>query len=118
MSIQNFCSVYPDRPSEFRCPICKRFFCAECGTEHEGRMICSFCLDDIRAAAAESPVRKGASAKVRAILRSVVSALVIIAQLAILVLVTWSVFAFLLNRLEKLPADFHNGTVWEEGVFQ
>ncbi len=81
-------------------------------------MICSFCLDDIRAAVGETPKKQGSSEKLRSILRVASWWFVVSLQLVSLILVTWSICAFLLDRLEKVPADFHDGTVWEEGVFQ
>ena len=33
------------------CPSCRRFFCRECATEHEGRLLCSTCLRKLDRAA-------------------------------------------------------------------
>jgi uncharacterized paraquat-inducible protein A len=38
------CHNHPQREAAARCPECGRFFCRECVTEHEGRVICSACL--------------------------------------------------------------------------
>ncbi|MFP4054916.1 MAG: rhomboid family protein [Phycisphaerae bacterium] len=41
---QTRCHNHPQREAAARCPECGRFFCRECVTEHEGRVICSACL--------------------------------------------------------------------------
>lgn len=38
------CFHHPAREAVARCPACRRFFCRECVTEHDDRMLCSSCL--------------------------------------------------------------------------
>jgi hypothetical protein len=38
------CSIHVDREAIARCPSCANYFCRECVTEHEGRFLCSNCL--------------------------------------------------------------------------
>ena len=38
------CRNHPERPVVARCPGCRRYFCRECVTEHEGRMLCATCV--------------------------------------------------------------------------
>lgn len=38
------CVLHTQREAAARCPECKRFFCRECITEHDGRVLCSGCL--------------------------------------------------------------------------
>jgi len=38
------CLQHPDREAAYRCPVCKRHYCRECGVEHDGRMLCAACL--------------------------------------------------------------------------
>lgn len=38
------CVLHPDRGAVARCPDCKRFYCHECITEHEGQVLCRRCL--------------------------------------------------------------------------
>lgn len=38
------CITHPHREAISRCPQCRRFYCRECVTEHEGRMLCVACL--------------------------------------------------------------------------
>lgn len=42
---QSRCFQHVSREAVARCPECQRFYCRECVTEHEGRMICRACLD-------------------------------------------------------------------------
>ena len=47
---QSRCFQHVSREAVARCPACSRFYCRECVTEHEGRMICRGCLDELLAA--------------------------------------------------------------------
>jgi len=38
------CGIHGDREASARCPSCGGYFCRECVTEHEGRILCSTCL--------------------------------------------------------------------------
>ncbi len=51
------CLHHPDREAIARCPECSRFFCRECITEHEDRIICASCLQRLTAKEKE-PKRK------------------------------------------------------------
>lgn len=44
---QSRCFQHVSREAVARCPQCERFYCRECVTEHEGRMICRSCLDEL-----------------------------------------------------------------------
>jgi len=35
------------REAVCRCPVCARYFCRECITEHEGRFLCSRCVAEM-----------------------------------------------------------------------
>ena len=39
------CFKHLSREAVARCPECSKFYCRECVTEHEGRMMCRSCLD-------------------------------------------------------------------------
>jgi len=41
------CFKHVDREAVAKCPECGRFFCRECVTEHEGRVVCRSCLDSL-----------------------------------------------------------------------
>jgi hypothetical protein len=38
------CLIHGDREAVARCPACAHYFCRECITEHEGKFLCSNCL--------------------------------------------------------------------------
>ena len=41
---QRRCDNHPKREASARCPECGRFFCRECITEHDDRVLCASCL--------------------------------------------------------------------------
>lgn len=43
------CFNHPAREAVARCPECGRLFCRECVSEHEDRLLCSFCLERLLA---------------------------------------------------------------------
>jgi hypothetical protein len=48
MSIaQKKCFNHPLREAVARCPECRRYFCRECVSEHEDRLVCAYCLKDL-----------------------------------------------------------------------
>lgn len=42
------CAHHPEREAVGRCPECGHTFCRECITDHEGRVICATCLENLR----------------------------------------------------------------------
>jgi hypothetical protein len=38
------CSNHAGRTAACRCPACQSFYCRECITEHDGRMLCASCV--------------------------------------------------------------------------
>ncbi len=93
------CLHHPVREAVARCPECAQFFCRECITEHDDRVICSSCL-------------KKLTTKTAAKRRSLAPfGRVIVAFTGLLV--AW-IFFFLIGRLlVNIPSSFHEGTVWE-----
>lgn len=47
------CWTHARREAVSRCPSCTRFYCRECVTEHEGRLLCVGCLAKVAAPAAK-----------------------------------------------------------------
>jgi hypothetical protein len=84
------CWNHPLREAAVQCPSCKRFFCRECVTEHQGRMICVSCVTTHLAIQPRSGIKP----------------LWTIAALAGL-LITWLVFYYLGQTLAKIPSEFH-----------
>lgn len=93
------CFHHSAREAVARCPVCTHFFCRECITEHDDRVICSSCLKKLTA----KPETK----------RRSLAPLLRIAGGAMGFLVAW-VFFFLLGRaLVNIPASFHESAIWE-----
>jgi len=86
------CLHHFTREAVAQCPSCKRFFCRECVTEHEGRMICVSCV--ATPARAEKPASRSAKA------RWIVFALAGL-------LIAWFVFYYLGLTLARIPSEFH-----------
>ncbi|MEW6306681.1 MAG: rhomboid family protein [Verrucomicrobiota bacterium] len=93
------CLHHSQREAVARCPECHQFFCRECITEHDDRVICAACLRKL--------VKAETSRKhwLRYVTRA--------AQLGGGVLLCWVMFYGLGRILISIPADFHEGTVWE-----
>jgi hypothetical protein len=93
------CFNHAAREAAARCPECKRFFCRECITEHEDRVLCAACLRKL--------VRSD-STKSKAFLR-----LMRVAQCAAGFLIAWFFFFLIGEILVRLPDSFHEGVVWQ-----
>lgn len=100
------CFHHRGREAVARCPECERFFCRECVTEHEDRVICASCLGTGATDANESRFFWGM--------------LALPAQLLTGLLVAWILFYGLGQLLSAIPADFHAGswTTMAEGFLE
>jgi hypothetical protein len=87
--IDQRCSNHPAREAVVRCPGCRRFYCRECVTEHDGRMMCAAC------AAGEAPEVARPS-----------SLAPWIAGAAAGFLLAWLTFYYLGVALARIPSDF------------
>lgn len=93
------CFNHVVREAVARCPECGNFFCRECITEHEDRVVCSACLKKlVRIPLARRP----------AFLR-----LFRFVQCATAVFIVWFFFFLIGALLLKIPASFHEGTLWQ-----
>jgi hypothetical protein len=97
--IHRRCRNHRSREAVARCPQCGRFFCRECITEHEDRVLCTACLDRLM----ESDSNR------RAIKRG---KLVKAGQLMLGVFLLWMCFYYFGQMLLLLPTAFHEGTLW------
>lgn len=103
------CHRHPQREAAARCPECARFFCRECVTEHEGKLVCASCL--AKEAAADAG---GRSAAVAAGARRLPWAASL--QLAVAIFSLWWL-AFLGARiLLAIPSSVHEGNVVKEAI--
>lgn len=93
------CFNHAVREAVARCPECRQFFCRECVTEHEDRVICAGCL----AALTRVPLleRRGFAGVRRA------------AQCALGLVMAWCFFYLIGEALLALPNAFHEGTLWQ-----
>jgi hypothetical protein len=94
------CLRHMEREAVARCPQCRYFFCRECITEHEDRVLCADCL-----ARMLRPSEKHGSA-----LSHFVSAGLALCGVA----TAWLFFNLVGQLLARAPASFHEGTVWEK----
>jgi hypothetical protein len=92
------CLNHAQREAVARCPGCGRFFCRECVTEHEDRVMCATCLR----ALARVPLlrRRGFAGATRLV------------QCLLGLLASWFFFYLVGEALLALPASFHEGTIW------
>jgi len=97
----SFCSIHASRPATARCPSCRSFFCSECVTEHEGKLICASCL------AAASAERGRDKSRWRDLHPAPWL------QLGLALAIMWVLFHFFARFLGDIPDSFHDGTIWE-----
>lgn len=93
------CFTHAHREAAARCPECKRFFCRECITEHEDRVLCAACLEQLA----------GAKEKRRRIWRFWGRGGLCLVG----VFTVWLAFYFCARALLLIPDSFHEGTIWE-----
>jgi hypothetical protein len=87
-----------------RCVACEGGFCRECITEHEGKLYCAPCFAR-RVDASKKGAKRADGKKLRAIVLTAGSVFFLV------------VAFYLLGRLvSAVPPDFHDGTIWREGV--
>ena len=84
------CSNHSLREAAVECPSCKRFFCRECVTEHQGRMICVSCVTILE------PTAPHTRQKTVWILTSAAG-----------LLIAWLIFYYLGQSLARIPSEFH-----------
>jgi hypothetical protein len=96
--IHQRCFNHAVREAVARCPECGRFFCRECIAEHDGRVVCSTCLQKL----AHAPARR----------RPAWLQAWRVAQFGAGLLLAWFVFFLLGTALLRIPAAFHDGTLW------
>lgn len=93
------CFNHGTREAVARCPECKQFFCRECVTEHDDRVLCSGCLRKLAAV----PFRK----------RPAFITVKRVFQCGASLIVAWFVFFLVGELLVRIPAEFHEGTLWQ-----
>jgi hypothetical protein len=93
------CSNHAVREAVARCPECKRFFCRECITEHDDRVLCAGCLKKL----ARVPLTR----------RPAFVGLIRAVQCTAGFLIAWFFFFLIGQSLTRLPDSFHEETIWQ-----
>lgn len=93
------CFNHAAREAVARCPECRQFFCRECVTEHDDRVVCTACLKKL----ARTPLMK----------RSAFVKVVRCGQCLAALLIVWFFFFLIGDILLRIPAQVHEGTLWQ-----
>jgi len=100
VSLAQRCVHHHEREAVARCPECARFFCRECISEHDDRVLCASCL-----------ARRGPGASLtRSRFRRIIPCLGAVVGISL----GWWFFDLVGRGLMLLPPSVHEGTVWEE----
>lgn len=91
------CFNHAAREAAAQCPRCGRFYCRECITEHDGRIMCARCLEALLA-----PAQRGSS-----LMTAPLQGLQLVAGVAVM----WLLAYGLGRALTAIPAAFHDGTL-------
>jgi len=94
------CINHASREAVARCPECERYFCRECISEHNGRVLCAFCLKRLS-------TKPGRRYRLAGLMR--------LAQVLIGLLLLWSSFYLLGKALLTIPSSFHDMEIRQEG---
>jgi uncharacterized paraquat-inducible protein A len=89
------CANHASREAVARCPECKKDFCRECITEHNNKMLCTNCLQEI--------TRKKDAKKKK------LAALFTIVLFFLGMLISYYFFLGVASMLSEMPDQFHNG---------
>jgi len=98
------CHNHVDREAVARCPECGQFYCRECVTEHDDRVICASCLRKSTAATSKRPRRFAWVGRLLATMAGI--------------MVAWLFFYSMGRVLLQIPATFHDGTLWKAASSQ
>ena len=102
---QTKCINHESREAVARCPSCKSFFCRECITEHDGRVICASCLQKL--VSEKETAQKKPKGKRLGAIGGIVKA-------AVSLLVLWILFYAIGQFLLLFPDSFHSGEMWKD----
>jgi hypothetical protein len=97
--IHQRCFNHSQREAVGRCVGCLQFYCRECVTEHDDRLLCAICLEKL----AKPPLTQHRDFKGVARL----------AQCLLSMLLLWFFFYWAGECLLAIPTSFHDGTLWQ-----
>ena len=103
---QQRCILHPNREAVARCPGCGRYFCRECVTEHDGRVLCAACISRL----VEAEERPGRASVLMPLMRRMGKAMMLGGCLLLLVCF-YLLVAMLLNAV---PHRFHDSSAISE----
>src|SRR5277367_645482 len=95
---QKRCVNHPQREASARCPECGKFYCRECISEHDDRILCASCL-------ARIVIKKDAGTPMWTWAPQVGLALLAVATV-------YFIFLLVGNFLLSFPSDFHDKGGW------
>ena len=95
---QQRCFNHFQREAVARCLECHHFFCRECITEHDDRIVCAACLAKL--------VRRPRAGRRR------LAGILRLGQCAAGLMVLWFFFYLIGEGLLSIPTSFHEGTLW------
>jgi hypothetical protein len=98
------CLNHAGREAVAKCPGCGQFFCRECITEHDDRVLCSGCLRKL--VRIDAPKGRWGTFLARSL------------QMMAGFFVAWVMFYATARVLLSLPANFHDGTLWKTSLFE
>lgn len=98
------CVAHAAREAAARCPSCRMFYCRECVTEHDGRVLCVSCLSK----QAEPPRRA----------RLPLGRALVPVQLGLGLGLAWAAFYLLGMVLLQTPSEWHEGKAAESWLMQ
>lgn len=93
------CLHHADREAAARCPECKRYFCRECVSEHDNRILCADCL---RRLLAPASAHRGRFDGVLRLGMSIIGFALV-----------WFFFFLIGRGLIAIPGSFHEGRIWK-----
>ncbi|MCK5804051.1 MAG: rhomboid family protein [Lentisphaeria bacterium] len=100
------CCNHALREAVAKCPECEEFYCRECVTEHEGRVLCSTCLRE----QVDVPEQRWSTRGLLGLARPILSLAAF--------LIIWLFFQLFGQILLTIPSSFHEGTFWEQFPWQ
>ena len=92
------CANHASREAAARCPDCGRFFCRECVSEHDDRLLCAQCLAKL----ARTSFSK----------RYHLAGVVNVMRMLLGIFALWWCFYLIGQALPSIPDTFHEGTLW------
>ncbi len=101
LKTSGYCFHHAGREPVARCPECARYFCRECVSDHDGRLLCSACL---------LTVAEQQEDQQQARIKKLVPPL----QVALGLLAAWLAFYVLAGTLLSIPATIHDGAFRHE----